>query len=449
MKTNLFKKSCLLTLGAVAATTALQASTDYAPAVWRQAYSGHWYTSGNGHKFAVIHDMEGYYASTISYFQRSTTQASVHYCVNGVKDATSDYPAGELTQMVLESNYAWHVNCWNTHSLGTEHEGFASNPAWYTDAMYNTSGALQKHFCEKFGFAKDRNHVIGHDQKRISGWPAYASANLGIDPYCNTHTDPGSFWNWTKLMGIIGGSSGSPANNRVGIARTPSGQGYWIVGSDGGVFSFGDAGFYGSMGGQALNSPVVAICARPQGDGYWLVAADGGIFTFGGAPFQGSMGGQPLNQPIVGMACTANGTGYWLVAKDGGIFSFNAPFNGSAGGGGLTDFVGMTATPANGYWLVRGTGSIYSYGPGYYGGGEAGSGVKAVCSTSDGGGYWQVRDNGSIYTYGNGTYQGGANEPGLFVAMARGPSNNGYFLLKKDGSVYTYGDAPYKGGANF
>jgi hypothetical protein len=33
-----------------------------------------------------------------------------------------------------------------------------------------------------------------------------------------------------------------------------------------------------------------------------LVASDGGIFAFGDAAFYGSTGGTPLNQPIVGMA---------------------------------------------------------------------------------------------------------------------------------------------------
>ncbi len=38
----------------------------------------------------------------------------------------------------------------------------------------------------------------------------------------------------------------------VGMASLPGGDGYWLVGSDGGVFSFGRARFYGSMGGQHL-----------------------------------------------------------------------------------------------------------------------------------------------------------------------------------------------------
>ncbi len=65
--------------------------------------------------------------------------------------------------------------------------------------------------------------------------------------------------------------------------------GYWLVASDGGVFSFGDAGFYGSLGGTTLNKPVVGIAPTPDGKGYWLVASDGGVFSFGDAGYLGSL----------------------------------------------------------------------------------------------------------------------------------------------------------------
>jgi hypothetical protein len=37
-------------------------------------------------------------------------------------------------------------------------------------------------------------------------------------------------------------------------------------------------------------------------DGYWLVASDGGVFSFGAANFHGSTGNLKLASPIVGMA---------------------------------------------------------------------------------------------------------------------------------------------------
>jgi hypothetical protein len=86
------------------------------------------------------------------------------------------------------------------------------------------------------------------------------------------------------------------------MTATSTGNGYWLVASDGGIFAFGDAIFHGSKGGQPLDQPIVGMTTTPSGNGYWLVAADGGIFTFGDALFNGSMGGRPLDKPVVGMA---------------------------------------------------------------------------------------------------------------------------------------------------
>jgi hypothetical protein len=77
-----------------------------------------------------------------------------------------------------------------------------------------------------------------------------------------------------------------------------------------------------------LNAPMVGMARTPTGNGYWCVASDGGIFAFGDAPFDGSMGGTRLAQPVVGM-CGDGSAGYWLVARDGGIFALDAPFFGT------------------------------------------------------------------------------------------------------------------------
>jgi hypothetical protein len=153
------------------------------------------------------------------------------------------------------------------------------------------------------------------------------------------------------------GSATNPRAPIVGMAATPDGKGYWLVGRDGGIFTFGDAGFHGSTGNLTLNQPIMGMAATPDGRGYWLVASDGGIFTFGDAHYYGSTGGQPLNEPIVGMAPAPGGRGYWLVASDGGIFTFgDAPFDGSTGGQPLNEpVVGMAPAPGGtGYWLVEG-----------------------------------------------------------------------------------------------
>ncbi|MHB8498911.1 MAG: protease pro-enzyme activation domain-containing protein, partial [Acidimicrobiales bacterium] len=114
------------------------------------------------------------------------------------------------------------------------------------------------------------------------------------------------------------------------FTRFTYGDGYRLVGTDGGVFAFGDAGFHGSLGGTPLAKPVVGMATTPDGGGYWLVGSDGGVFAFGDAGFHGSLGGTPLAKPVVGMATTPDGGGYWLVGSDGGVFAFgDAGFHGS------------------------------------------------------------------------------------------------------------------------
>lgn len=70
----------------------------------------------------------------------------------------------------------------------------------------------------------------------------------------------------------------------LGVRARPWKDGKWVFAADGGVFCLGDAPFFGSMGGQHLNAPVVDLIPTPTGNGYWLIAGDGGIFAFGDAP---------------------------------------------------------------------------------------------------------------------------------------------------------------------
>ena len=106
-----------------------------------------------------------------------------------------------------------------------------------------------------------------------------------------------------------------------------------------------------------LNKPIVGMAAqRRDGGGYWLVASDGGVFTYGDAQFYGSTGSMTLNKPIVGMASTPDGKGYWLVASDGGIFSYgDAQFYGSTGG--------MRSTSRSWAWPRRRTGRATGWSP--------------------------------------------------------------------------------------
>ncbi len=203
--------------------------------------------------------------------------------------------------------------------------------------------------------------------------------------------------------------------NVVGMAGTPDGDGYVMASKDGGVFAFGDAQFYGSMGGKPLNQPVAGIADTPSSLGYWLVAADGGIFAFGDAAFYGSMGGKPLNRPIVGIARTPDGRGYWEMASDGGIFAFgDAQFYGSMGD-----------KPVN-------------------------APIVGIAGTPDGLGYWLVAADGGIFAFGDAQFYGSMGGKPLnapIVGIAVSPLGHGYSMGASDGGVFSFGDAIFQGSA--
>ena len=130
------------------------------------------------------------------------------------------------------------------------------------------------------------------------------------------------------------------------IVSTPDGKGYWLVGSDGGIFAFGDAHFYGSMSSKELNAIIVGMAPTADGKGYWLVGSDGGIFAFGDAGYFGSMGGKPLGHPVVAIAADTQSGGYWEVSSDGTVYPFNAASFGSVAGKPLSQpVVGLVAAP--------------------------------------------------------------------------------------------------------
>jgi hypothetical protein len=260
-----------------------------------------------------------------------------------------------------------------------------------------------------------------------NGYPLGALSVSGALPSGVTFTDNGDG------SGVL---SGTPAATSVGTYRPvltvasasgsatqhftltvvlPPKQPLWLAATDGGVFALGNAGFFGSMGGQPLNQPMVASTATPNGKGYWLVAADGGVFTFGNAGYYGSTGALALTKPVVGMAPTADGKGYWLVAADGGVFAFgDAGFYGSMGGTTIdSPVVGMATTPdGKGYWLVASDGGVFAFGDaGFYGS----MGAKPL--------------NGRV------------------VGVAAAPNGKGYFLVAADGGVFTFGDARFQGSA--
>ena len=254
---------------------------------------------------------------------------------------------------------------------------------------------------------------------------APASATVAIHPLVPAR--PGPF------AGLHGSPSGLVANGttRVVTAAAGNSSGYWEVASDGGIFAFGDAGFYGSLPDLPPSAqpgvPVIGLVPTANGKGYWEVTSKGDIYSFGDAPFYGSTGSVVLNKPIVGMATTPDGKGYWLVASDGGVFAFgDAKFYGSMGGRPLNKpIIGMTTDPVTGgYWCVASDGGIFSFHAPFYGsmgGKPLNKPIVGITSTPSGGGYYEVASDGGIFSFGTAPFDGSMggrplNKP--IVAMA-------------------------------
>jgi hypothetical protein len=288
-------------------------------------------------------------------------------------------------------------------------------------------------------------------------WTPDNSASSATPPTCVSSSIP--------APPLPPSASASPPSASPASPPPPSADhGYWLVGSDGGIFTFGQAKFYGSTGSLELQRPVVGITPSPSKDGYWLVASDGGVFAFN-APFVGSIPGlglhpagsglpDSLNEPIAGIVPSANGKGYYMVASDGGVFAFNASFAGSCPGIGGCGGPAVAVAPdasGNGYWLATATGNVYAFGDAPYFGapGPQSSAITSMVRTPDGRGYWLLDADGQVFAYGNAAYLGspagstGALNPA--TAIFATSDGDGYRVASANGSVFTYGDAANDG----
>ena len=272
------------------------------------------------------------------------------------------------------------------------------------------------------------------------------------------------------------GSITNVALNRpiVGIASTPTGNGYWLAAADGGVFTFGDAHFYGSTGSHRLigahrrhrldadgrratgssrsdggvftfgdaqflrvdrrhrlTAPIVGIAATPSGNGYWLVAADGGIFTFGDAKFvRLDRRAQRSTAPIVGIAATRSGNGYWLAGRNGGLHVRRRALQG-IGPGPIAVGADRRASPVR--TAATATGSSRRRHHSFRSAARTrspptsplaasmdGNGVVAIAASPKGG-YWVAAETGNRRRLDNaGGREAVAQDPGLIAFQLRG-----------------------------
>jgi hypothetical protein len=108
------------------------------------------------------------------------------------------------------------------------------------------------------------------------------------------------------------------------MAATSDGKGYWLVAADGGIFTFGDAGYFGSWAADDLPDPVVGLVVGPGGQGYTVATADGVVLALGDAQAYGGLTLNPDATPVSDIIGNGAGTGYWLLDPEAWTYSFRS-----------------------------------------------------------------------------------------------------------------------------
>ncbi|PSL04809.1 N-acetylmuramoyl-L-alanine amidase [Haloactinopolyspora alba] len=151
-------------------------------------------------EYIVIHDAEGYFGPTTELAQ-DPNWVSWHYTLR-----SSD---GHIAQHLKAEDVGWHAGNWfvNAKSIGLEHEGFAAQGTWYTEAMYRTSAELVRYLALRLNIPLDRQHIVGHDN--VPG--------ITPDYVAGMHWDPGPYWDWSHYFDLLKAPFESTGTPRTGL----------------------------------------------------------------------------------------------------------------------------------------------------------------------------------------------------------------------------------------
>jgi hypothetical protein len=241
-------------------------------------YSGR---AGTAVRLIVLHTAEGAlsFQSLGNYFASPSSGVSSHVGIDDTADTVGEY--------VARGQKAWTQADANPYALAAELCAFAAwTPAdWaaHPTMLANTAAWVAEE-CAALGIP-----LIALTADQAQGGAAGVCQHVDLGAAGGGHWDCGPGFPMAQVMAMAAGNPApTTGGGAVEICGTPSGRGYWVCGSDGGVFTFGDAQFFGSLGDTPLAAPIIGMAATPTGAGYWLLGADGGVFTFGDAPFYGA-----------------------------------------------------------------------------------------------------------------------------------------------------------------
>jgi N-acetyl-anhydromuramyl-L-alanine amidase AmpD len=221
------------------------AGPDYAGSIWRASPNYNARPAGNiglpG--MVIIHTCEGSYSGCWGWLVNPDAGVSAHYVVNE--------SGSEISQLVKESNRAWHigatydcslnsnVECWrngyssNHFTIGIEHAGYASQASWAA-GLIDASAKLTCNITKDQGIPRDKYHIVAHGQLQ----PA-------------TRVDPGPNWPWAQYIDKIKAECGDAGGGGSGIVIDSNNanndqNNYYVQVSANWTSSTNVAGYYGS-----------------------------------------------------------------------------------------------------------------------------------------------------------------------------------------------------------
>ena len=270
----------------------------------------------------------------------------------------------------------------------------------------------------------------GHNSWRELYYDNASSLGLKYDLVNNRGIRGAGIW----ALGYDHGSTDlwQPIKTKFQCAVGPAGPpGYSILNQGGGIYSFGDATYYGNLIDHAYPGPAVGLSETPDGHGYNILTAPGAIYSFGNANYFGNLLDHHYPGPATALSFTPSAGGYAILTRGGGIYTFgDARYYGNLidhGYPGTAVGLAYTST-GRGYWILTSSGALYSFGDaGYYGNliDHGYAGVAASLAAARGGaGYGILTTNGGLFTFGSQPYLGNLLDhcyPGPAVAFSNTP----------------------------
>jgi hypothetical protein len=357
----------------------------------------------------------------------------------------ADRAANGLAPLVMDPSLTTIARSWSDHLMATgtlshnlslstmlpadwltygENVGMGSSPATLETAFMNSPA--------------HRANILGD----------YRQVGIGVD----VRSDGTMFvtLDFMKTSGAVQAAA-CTSSNPPAAPSTTAARGYYVLGNDGGIFSY-NAPFRGSVPGVGATEAAALMAITPSQGGYWVLGRHGGVYSFGDAHYFGSVPGAAT----IDLKPTRTGNGYWILGQDGTVWNFGDARNlGSLPGVGVhTVAVKLVPTPSgNGYWILGQDGGIFSFGDAAFHGSLPGLHIAntsiSMASTPSGRGYWVLGQDGGIFSFGDAAFHGSI--PGIGCTSAQGVqlvstvTGAGYYILSSDGRVFPFGDAPSYG----